>query len=290
MNAKTHGWVFILGILCAAHTSVLAQIPTNNLLVWFRADTGVTVDTSGTNVTRWADLSGNGNDATQVALDPNVQPDLVANGINGLPALNFNGVSDHLRLTNNTINLTSGLSIFIVARNDVRKNFNGLFRIGPAGTPFVATGDLEIYWASGTTDNASGNLVYQVNDPSSLAFKQANDVPPPVGKFYLYDVQATSATAVQRVNGVTLSQESFGSSFLPLNANYAAIGVGYGGGAFALDGLIAEVVVYNATLSPTDRSLVANRLADNYGLSIPEPSMLALLLLGGLLILRPRTT
>lgn len=259
---------------------------THNIAAWFRGGAGVTTNGSG-EVIRWADQSGNGNDAWYVSDVNSSAPDYVANGLNGLPLLRFDGVYDHLRLTNATLNLTSGLSIFIVAKNDYRKNFQGLFKIGPSGSPFNGTSDLEIYWQLGSTDAGSGNAVYIVNRNSSYGDKIFFDAPPAVGQYYLYDVIAGSTTATQRLNGVT-GDISEGSYFLPANANSAFIGVGYGGLVDSLDGDIAEVLVYDATLTADERGLVASRLADKYGLSIPEPSCVLLIGLGGLVFSRLR--
>lgn len=49
-------------------------IQNSNLQLWFRADAGVSVDGSGTNVTQWADQSANANHALQTALTPPTSP------------------------------------------------------------------------------------------------------------------------------------------------------------------------------------------------------------------------
>src|SRR5690349_10892749 len=129
MGCMKRGTKFLCLSLTAISLSsfpLSAQIITNNLLLWFKAGAGVTVDGSGTNVTQWADQSGNGYLAQQTALTPGLQPNLVTNAIHGQPALHFDGVAggDHLFITNNTVNMSSGLSIFIIAQNNVRKDYN----------------------------------------------------------------------------------------------------------------------------------------------------------------------
>jgi len=281
----------LLGLFLSA-APLFGQVITSDLELWFRADAGVTVDGSGTNVTNWADQSVNGNDARQTPLTPANQPDLVANAINGLPALHFDGASDFLIATNNTVDLTSGLSIFIIAKNNVRKTYNGLFKLGPSNTALTATADLELYWHNAPPGSGSGHLIYAANgSPGPLAFKQVNNAPPAAGNYYLYDVIVpNSSTVTQRINGVALAPTtSFGSQFLPLAASYAAIGVGYGGGsgdsASSLNGEIAEIVVYSAALTDAQRNQVAGTLADKYGLSIPEPGTAMLAMLGAIVLL-----
>lgn len=283
-------WFGTAAILLLSGTALHAQISTNNLRIWFNADTGVTVDSSGSNVVRWADQSAYGNDATQVALDASKQPTRVTNALNGHSVLRFGAYpseADYLSLTNNTINLTSGLTMFIVAKNAVRQNYNGLFRIGPAGTPFNGNSDLEVYWQAGATDAGSGNLFYLVNRttyPSPFGQVQQNDSLPAVSSYYLFDVTATSGSATMRMNGANTGVSS-GNTYVPTVADWASIGVGYGGSGISLNGDIAAIAVYDADLSPEQRSLVANRLADIYGLSIPEPTAMALLGLSGRLLL-----
>jgi len=264
-----------------------AQIPTGNLLMWFKADAGVTVDGSGTNVSQWADQSGNGYLAVQPLTTPADRPDLVTNGINGQAALHFDGTfgGDRLTINNNTVNLTNGLSIFIVARNDVRKNYNGLFKIFPGSNPGIIDSDLRLYWQAGTTDSGSGNLYYQTDiDAYPTTYGEIGSInqPPPVGSPYLYDVLAVSSGATQRVNGVTAGVPD-GNIFVPTNANFAVIG--YGFSQYALDGMFAELIVYDAALSSSQRDNVWAYLEGKYSLGLPEPSTMTLLGLGGMVLL-----
>jgi hypothetical protein len=69
--------------------------PTTGLQLWFKADAGVT--TFGSLVTGWADISGNGYNASQPTTA--LQPTLLTggSGINGLPAIRFNNTGgNHL--------------------------------------------------------------------------------------------------------------------------------------------------------------------------------------------------
>ena len=63
-----------------------SPIPSSGLSLWLKADAGVT--TSGSNVTAWADQSGNGKNATGA----NTLPTLQSNAINGYPAIRFNNI------------------------------------------------------------------------------------------------------------------------------------------------------------------------------------------------------
>ena len=70
---------------------VLATVPfQDDLALWLDADVGVT--TSGSEVTDWADQSGNGNDLTLLTTGP----DLVTDALNGNAILKFDGIDDGL--------------------------------------------------------------------------------------------------------------------------------------------------------------------------------------------------
>lgn len=270
---------FLLAIcLALAPVSSFAQLPVNhNLQLWFRADAGVTTNGSG-NVSTWADQSSNGNDATNLNLS--AQPVWIDNALNGLPVVRFDGVNDVLS-TINTVNLTNGLSIFIIAKNDVRKDYNGLFRV--YSTPFHGSGNsyLEIYWQAGTA--GSGNPVYAVNrltGPFSAAV--GSNVKPDANNYYIYDVVAAGSAATQRVQAINSGTSS--GTVLPIAPDFAHLGIGYGAagtGGFGglLDGDIAEVVVFDAALTTFERSQMEGFLADKYGLTIPEPGTLSYLAL-----------
>ncbi|MBW2523552.1 MAG: hypothetical protein JRI23_05230 [Deltaproteobacteria bacterium] len=64
----------------------------SGLNLWLEAST--CVFTNGSHVTTWFDLSGNGNHATQNVSDE--RPVLTPSAINGLPAVDFDGVDDSL--------------------------------------------------------------------------------------------------------------------------------------------------------------------------------------------------
>jgi len=82
----------------------------SGLSLWLKADAGVT--TSGSNVTAWADQSGNGNNAT--ARTGNAT--LVSSVINGKPVLRFDGTSN--LITNNFFvnNYNTPITIIAVSK------------------------------------------------------------------------------------------------------------------------------------------------------------------------------
>ncbi|HVW28258.1 MAG TPA: hypothetical protein VHC69_23000 [Polyangiaceae bacterium] len=79
----------------SAHDAGGPTIPMNGLVLWLRADKGVT--SSNGLVSRWADQSPSHLDATQATAS--MQPQILPQGINGHPALVFDGTDDFLQIT-----------------------------------------------------------------------------------------------------------------------------------------------------------------------------------------------
>ena len=73
---------------CGIQCGGPVPITTAGLHLWLKADAGVTLN--GSTVSKWADQSGNGNDAIQLALPR--QPLLVKDGLNGKPTIRFDGL------------------------------------------------------------------------------------------------------------------------------------------------------------------------------------------------------
>jgi hypothetical protein len=282
MRTPAVRWV-IAGISLVIASGAQA-VPLSGLELWLKADAGVT--TSGSSVTGWLDQSG-GTVYNLTQPTASKQPTFVSNwGYKSQPAISFDGVNDYLVDTTAGLNLTSGLSIFIVAQNDVRKDYNGLFKLATPGSVEAAQSDAEVYWQAGTSNNGSGNLVYAVNRSTGTGIfdaLQGPNAPPPVGLPYIYDVFAGGTLSQQRSNN-TLAGTS-ASAVLPADAtNNPAVGIGFAN--FSLDGYIAEVLVYNRVLTASERTEVYEYLSDRY---IPEPASLALASAGSLLLLRRRS-
>jgi hypothetical protein len=88
-----------------------AQVPTQGLRLWLKADAGITKGTDG-KVTRWADQSGNGKHATAAA---GKGPVYVAKAANGMPALRFN---EDLNLAGDMGTIPAPMTIFTYVRFD----------------------------------------------------------------------------------------------------------------------------------------------------------------------------
>jgi hypothetical protein len=84
----------------------IAGVPANDLVLWLRADRGVTAQ--GGRISSWGDQSGNGADAVQSVAAS--QPTLASDA--GVPAVSFDGVAEFLTLPDIDAPFSRGLSIF----------------------------------------------------------------------------------------------------------------------------------------------------------------------------------
>src|ERR1041385_1943409 len=118
---------------------------TNSLVMWLKADSlGLS---NGDPVTNWADSSTNQNSASQQTLAD--QPTFVANAMNGLPAVRFDGGSDFLAVTNKLdgfgirrVHLPAGLTYFAVFRTTNSVAHGGADPHGGGNNaPFTIIGD-----------------------------------------------------------------------------------------------------------------------------------------------------
>jgi len=216
----------------------------NNLALWLKADTGITYNGSN-QISQWNDLSGSQNNATQGTTAN--QPIFTPNIINGFPAATFNGSSAYLQFNQTLQDFSPGASVFAVVK--------------PTAVAANATLiDLE--------NNAPGTNV-SLKEPSSTATT-----------LNVFNSGLTSTLTAS--NAVTLNQFQmlenilgqpasaiYKNSILKLN-NPLAAGNNYLGRATAgsnyFNGLLAELLVYNAPLSATDRANLEGYLGSKYNI------------------------
>jgi hypothetical protein len=243
-----------LGLLLPSGAQAQSGPPTNNLQLWLKADAGVT--TSGSNVTAWADQSGNGNNATLPATaNP---PVFVASdpALNGKPVLQFN-VTDFLQLTN-ALDMPGDVSGFVIMRlhSSSIGNYRGIID-QECGAGYPDPNQWMIY-ADGTSVLQRGDgcgMTYSFN-PSSFAVSNSE---------YLELAFVAAGTNVN----MYLDNCSFGQDVAtaPITAEgiLMRIGARYPSGS-SLDADVAELLLYNAGLSDTDRTNVWTYLATKYDL------------------------
>ncbi|MBN8706763.1 MAG: T9SS type A sorting domain-containing protein [Bacteroidetes bacterium] len=244
----------------------------DGLVLWLRADTLVTKDASNF-VSTWGDLSDQGNNFSQATSSK--QPLWVDAALNSEPTVRFDGSNDVLGSLK-SLNLTAGASIFIVAKNRIRKTNNGLFRVAAAETGVAS--DLELYWEAGSIPTTGGNFVASSNRPATgttgFTWKRDNDAGPVSGTYYVMTNRYISNgfhDYFTNSKGMEMNSASMQTMQLPLSANIGFIGVGVnsaiGEATYYHDGDIAEIMVFDRSVSNEQKIFIESRLAAHYGIA-----------------------
>lgn len=260
-------WVLLVAF---ANSAVAAPV------LWLRADEGISLDDNG-GVAYWTDQSGQGHDAFQNEL--NDRPLWVANGLNGLPVVRFDG-AQALDLLGQVI--TSQQFTIIAVLNDTRPDGDAGFReilsnwdfSNPSTSVFLGTvGDDPTRVRF--TDNFGGA------DPPYIQ-QGAGTVDTPATHFILTGLSG-AANAFQFQDSTLIA--SLGAVLSPRNLS-TAYGIGKQG-QFAGEnwiGDLAELRIYNEALSSDELQRVWTELEVRYGIAVPEPSSMILAGIGALAI------
>jgi len=198
--------------------------------------------TDGAAVNRWTDLA-TGNDAIVRPSTADTAPVFVANGVNGRPAVRFDNGSDRL-----TSPATSNWgTVFLVNSIDP----------GPVdimGIAGAANADLGIRWNTSADPRWRGNTSH--TNSGDLTGNGGQ------GKFYV-NSRYTDLAAIDSWHALTAMPLS------PRTITGPQIG-GFNNGAYGREflGEIAEMVIYDRALNPTEQLWVGKYLADKYALPL----------------------
>jgi hypothetical protein len=228
--------------------------------LWLKADAGVT--TSGTNVTQWADQSGNGNNVTQATATN--QPQLQADVFNGQPAIYFDGGSNFLNnTTQNPVTAGAARTVFVVLKSICTSDGNTpiAFRRTAPNHVLQSFPSTNFIYTDGS--NSSNNSTVLATLFDTLKVK------PTVLTYF----SGGTGTKIQfKQNGVTQAVSQPGS----VSTETGAVGFTIGrreDNPFSnfgqTEGWIAEIIVYNSQLNTTDIAAVENYLANKYGTNNP---------------------
>ncbi len=227
----------------------------SNLSLWLKSDIGVTLN--GSTVSSWNDQSGNGFNAIQNTVAN--QPLFIStdNNLNSYPSLKFDGVNDLLTGVPIPNLNTSSMTVFVVGKGDTQNSTNAAFFsvnsffAGFWLTRRAATSKIGVY--------NNGNLLTGVS--SSLNSTGFNY------KLFSYN-KNFGVSSTLKLNGIvegTSTNSVAVNGFT--NANYI-IGSGTGSTGVNYAGSIAEVIVYNRTLSISEQDGVEKYLMDKYATPI----------------------
>ncbi|HRS54359.1 MAG TPA: PKD domain-containing protein, partial [Bacteroidales bacterium] len=226
-----------------------------NLTLWLRADKGIVL--SGSNVVIWQDQSGNAYNFSQSTSSN--QPLLVANAINYLPAIKFDGTNDYLATSTPITGIdASSITLFCLAKGNSQSggssNAKSMFSIGTTATGF---------WLA---RNVSNQKLMLYNKGSSII---TTATLPNTGFGYrIFGAVKTYASDTKVYQNDTLVGYSTNAniigSFTNNNANIGGNSVTSGA---LYNGEIAEMVLYTSALNDNDRQIVERYLAAKYNKS-----------------------
>jgi hypothetical protein len=230
----------------------------NSMTFWLRADREMEV--SGEQVASWGDIGNSGYSATQAAGDQ--RPLLVESGINGYPALQFDGENDLLQMTN--VLPGRSISAFIMVETDsIRFNDHGWF-----ASARVPNGYLMHPWK---------NDYYYHNEVLDLDQQYSG-----INSFYIGDAAAPHIYGfiyhqddLHQVMNTIFDDDRYPQPGIDigLRDNTTSINIdfghdyGYENDRFG-KGRIAEHFVYSQRLMETHIQLVNNYMASRYGIDL----------------------
>lgn len=228
----------------------------SGLILWFKAD-AITGLNDGDPVTTWNDSSVSANNATQATASQ--KPLYKTNILNGKPVVRFDGSNDELVTINNTgISGNYTLTVFAVFKSTV----------SPADYPAIFSQN------PGTTD-LGVSLTLNGNRPALDSWINRWRVDNAINTTDFYVVSITKAAGALSPNstiyhnGTSQAGAVEGANGTP-NVTSAVMRIG------SLDNLanryitgdLAELIIYNAVLSTSDRQAVERYLALKYNLVI----------------------
>jgi hypothetical protein len=207
-----------------------ASVP--GLILWARADVGVTMDGTG-QVSVWRDVSGRGNDLGQATAE--AQPMLVPDVQAGLPAVHLDGVDDVLLFKTR---LTSVRTVFWVVREQASAS-NGLrFLLGDTSSYDFHSGGTRQIWSASTS---AAVLAGETRANGVVVDGRETNRPTDLSVISLVTTGDVRADAFSR-------DRTYGRSWW---------------------GDLAELIIYDRPLSSVERKAVEDHLALKYALYVP---------------------
>ncbi|MBL9180966.1 MAG: chitobiase/beta-hexosaminidase C-terminal domain-containing protein [Verrucomicrobiaceae bacterium] len=214
--------------------------PSSGLVLWSRADMGVTTDSSGA-VEVWQDLSGAGNHFTQST--PQLQPQVKAGSLGGQTSIAFDGSDDGLQAPAG-MNLGRPSTVFMVFEREANDDF---------------------YIGNGTVlqNSASPRWVMNTGGFSSGGTTLRNAFPGRNRRSLAVMTNSPSFTRVH-VDGADWTHDASATTGAP---GRLALGGGSGGELEPVAVRVAEVIAFSDALTDSERDAVEAYLAQRYGLS-----------------------
>jgi hypothetical protein len=225
------------------------------LELWLDAsDAGTFTFASGSQVSQWADKSGNGNDASTGFNYPTLQ----ANAIGGRPAVSFTSTQAGAPAST-PLSIPGGLNVIGNQDRTVLLVMNYSVQIGNNEIFGTSTGNMVDVgtWTPSGTQNERLRL-----RQTGSAFSAAHTVP--LGP-NLIAIQGDSTGTRAWRNGTPIINDAGSFFHWAMNSNMGVGGSGFPGREY--DGQLAEMIVYDRALSDLELNSVGFYLQQKYGLA-----------------------
>ena len=218
----------------------------SGLSLWLKADDAATVINTGGQVDQWNDKSGNSNNATATLTQ---RPITGTRTINSKNAIDFDGSVDIMTLPAGVLGISAGANtIFVTYQSDnagdATQQLITMFN-GAAGRRY------EVAFTATQIQGCNSNTA---NTPTTQADTRDTST-----KTIGFRRSGTAITTF--VDGVQGTPSALGSDLTAVSATLGA----QTSGVNRFNGLLAEVVWYNSSLSDTDMDRVGNYLNTEWG-------------------------
>jgi hypothetical protein len=216
-------------------------------VLWLRADLGITLN--GSDVSDWADQSAEGNDFTQATAAD--QPVFVTSdsAFGGQPVVLFSSSTEMLDNTSFTNATTQPFTVYTVVDQDGAGggNFGKFFHTQSA--------DPQVQFFQDSTLDEWGFS-------SGAELRQGTIAEPWSARIMAVEFNNTASELWD--SGVSIRTGTTGTNVIPTGG--MTIGNRHDNVRFQ-NGAMAEIIMYDKSLSNAEHNLVGNYLADRYGLS-----------------------
>lgn len=257
------GLAGLLLALAGNHSMAQTLPVTTGLQLWLKADAGITTNSDGA-VTRWADQSGNANDALQP--DASKAPALESASLNGIPTLRFPGSTKFLDVASSSSlsGLADDVTILVLVKYD---DLNGGYRCGVSKTQ--GNGPAPFDWWNNQSADSGRTHFWLGNGNASQNTGFISTAAPQTGIYNVMGFKWGGGTVEQYLNDV--SNGTFSYSMVPADTG-SPLRIGSRGDLVTqLKGNMAEVLIYQPALSPSDVTAVIGYLRSKYNLAFNLP-------------------
>ena len=244
--------VNIMGTL--PYYATFSPIAISNCALWLDAADSSTITKSGSVVTQWNDKSGNGRNTTTIGGSPTYSSNFI----------NLNGTSSYL--VGPYVNTTQYLTMFVIATVDFSQgNYAFYYRLLSVGST-----------AANDYNNAAyASILHYPNSTQIGGYRNSanNYNTVTTNTTFLMCLQYDGTNSINYLNGQSpssvASTGSFGTTSYSIGRD---VGNTDGGGSYTYwPGKVGEVIIFNASLSTTQRQQVESYLAQKWGLTASLP-------------------